>query len=173
MALPPQPPLVLSASNPVEAFIASFNTNSYFIGLMMIILNLGGRHLVSGLTSEQDKFLQNPWFRRFLLFVVIFIATRNIFAALWLSIAVIIILAYLTNETSAFYLFGDPVPVSVPPPAPVGLSAEETEIYERLNDRVVKAREKDAMDKQGHNTTTNSDSFLTSYMATMRSIQGL
>jgi hypothetical protein len=112
---------------------------------------------------------QNVWFRRFLLFVVIFIATRNIFAAFWLSIAVIIILGYLTNEMSSLYLFGDPVS---PPPAqtaPVGLSPEETEIYKRLHDRATKAKEKESPVEPPN---TNDD-FLSSYMATMKGIQGI
>jgi hypothetical protein len=171
MAFPSPPPLVLSATNPVEAFISSFNTNSYFIGLMMLLLNLGGRHLATALTPEQDKLLQNVWVRRFLLFVVIFIATRNIFAAFWLSIAVVVILGYLTNEMSALYLFGDPVP---PPqqaaPQPAGLSPEEAEIYKRLHDRSIKAKEKES---QVDVITTNDDDFLVSYITTMRNIQGV
>ena len=172
MALPPPPPLVLSASNPVEAFISSFNTNSYFIGLMMIILNLGGRHLATGLTPEQDKMFQNLWFRRFLLFVVVFIATRNIFAAFWLSIAIIVILGYLTNEMSSLYLFGDPVPVPVAPTAPVGLSPEETEIYKRLHDRATKAKEKE-LEGGSKTAAADVDAFLNSYMITMKGIQGV
>jgi len=169
MALPPPPPLVLSASNPLEAFIASFNTNSYFIGLMMIILNLGGRHLATGLTPEQDKMFQHVWFRRFLLFVVIFIATRNIFAAFWLSIAVIVILGYLTNEMSSLYLFGDPVPIPAQQPQPVGLSPEETEIYKRLHDRTMRAKEKEGDDVKPE----EKENFLSSYMTTMQAIQGV
>jgi len=169
MALPPPPPIVLSASNPLEGFIASFNTNSYFIGLMMLVLNLGGRHLATALTPEQDKFFQNTWFRRFLLFVVVFIATRNIFAAIWLSFAIIIILGYLTNEMSSLYLFGDPVPLPPQQKAPVGLSPEETEIYKRLHDRSTRA----AQDETSNAVITNVDSFMTSYMSTMRSIQAI
>jgi hypothetical protein len=168
MALPPQPPLVLSASNPLEAFIASFNTNSYFIGAMMIILNLGGRHLATGLTPEQDRIFQNIWFRRFLLFVVIFIATRNIFAAFWLSIAVVVILGYLTNEMSSLYLFGDPI---TPPPQvvpPKSLSPEEAEIYKRLHDRVTKEKEQEQDPVVIHKGV---DPFINSYLDTMRNIQ--
>lgn len=172
MALPPQPPLVLTASNPLEAFIASFNTNSYFIGAMMIILNLGGRHLATGLTPEQDKMFQNVWFRRFLLFVVIFIATRNIFAAFWLSIAVVVILGYLTNEMSPLYLFGDPVKAPAPAVVATGLSPEEAEIYRRLHDRVTKEKEKEK-DAEEDVVKTNTDSFLNSYLNTMRSIQAV
>lgn len=167
MALPPPPPIVLTASNPLEAFIASFNTNSYFIGIMMLILNLGGRHLATGLTPEQDRFFQNVWFRRFLLFVVIFIATRNIFAAFWLSFAVIVILGYLTNEMSSLYLFGDPVKPPPQQPQPTGLSPEEADIYRRLNERVTKQKE----NEMGI-PNTPTDSFIASYVSTMRFIQG-
>ena len=167
MPVPPAPQL--NISNPLESFIASFNTNSYFIGVMMLILNLGGRHLATGLTTEQDKVFQNIWFRRFLLFVVVFIATRNMFAAIWLSIAIIIILGYLTNEHSNFYVFGDPVPQATPPPPPpVGLSSEEAEIYKRLDDRVKKAKS----NLNTTETTAPTDNFLVSYLNTMKAIQG-
>lgn len=167
MHVPPAPQL--NITNPLESFISSFNTNSYFIGIMMLILNLGGRHLATGLTIEQDKLFQNIWFRRFLLFVVVFIATRNIFAAIWLSIAIIIILGYLTNEHSNFYVFGDPVPQAPPPPAPVGLSPEEAEIYKRLDDRVQKAK---TNSNTSETTTKSTDNFLVSYLNTMKAIQG-
>jgi hypothetical protein len=137
---------------------------------MMIILNLGGRHLATGLTPEQDKIFQNVWFRRFLLFVVIFIATRNIFAAFWLSIAVIVILGYLTNEMSSLYLFGDPV---APPPqvvAPKTLSPEEAEIYKRLHERVTKEKEQ-GQDQDPAVIHKGIDPFINSYLDTMKNIQ--
>ena len=137
---------------------------------MMIILNLGGRHLATGLTPEQDRMFQNVWFRRFLLFVVIFIATRNIFAAFWLSIAVIVILGYLTNEMSPLYLFGEPVKVPPQPTPPKGLTPEETEIYKRLHDRVTKEKEKDE-DLEESTVRTNTDPFVDSYVNMMRTIQ--
>jgi len=174
MSFPPpsSSAIVKIPTNPVEAFISSFNTNSYFIGAMMIILNLGGRHLATGLSVEQDRLFQNVWARRFLLFVVIFIATRNIFAAFWLSIAVIVILGFLTNESSSLYLFGDPVKPPPPPPSTTGLSQEESEMYKRLHDRVTKEKEK--IESLNEDTIrTNTDSFVNSYMNTMKVIQSV
>jgi len=169
MSFPPPQTNVTPPLNPLEGFITSFNANSYFIGVMMILLNLGGRHLATGLTVEQDKIFQNIWFRRFLLFVVIFIATRNIFAAFWLSIGVIITLGFLTNETSSLYLFGDPVnPPKVSPP-PDGLTPEEAEIYRRLHDRVT--REKEKANPVGNPQGNSADTFLHSYVNTMKTIQ--
>ena len=105
----------------------------------MILLNLGGRHLAMSLTPEQDKFFQGPWIRRAMLFIVIFVATRNLFTALWLSVGLILSIGYLFNETSALYLFGSPQAAPTAPPLPPGLTAEETEIYKRLHDKASRA----------------------------------
>ena len=147
MALPPPPMAVpMGPLNPIEAIVMGLNTNTYIIGMSMILLNLGGRHLAMGLTPEQDRFFQAPWMRRAMLFVVIFVATRNIFTALWLSVALILSIGYLLNEHSSLYLFGEPVPAPAPlaPVPPTGgLTGEEQEIYKRLHDKVhrVKATE--------------------------------
>ena len=131
------PPVVAAAGtlNPIDAMISGINTNTYFIGLSMLILNLGGRHLAMSLTPEQDRFFQNPWIRRSMLFVVIFVATRNIFTALWMSIGIILSIGYLFNEHSDLYLFGEPVPMPPPPPQPAGLTPEETDMYRRLHEK--------------------------------------
>ena len=145
MSLPPPPMVITTGLNPIEAIIAGINTNTYLIGMSMIIMNLGGRHLAPSLTSEQDKFFQNPWIRRGMLFVVIFVATRNIFTAFWLSIGLIIIIGYLLNEHSSLYLFGEPVPLPAQPSiAPItGLTPEEQDIYKKLQDKVNRASQKD------------------------------
>ena len=139
MSIPPPPAVVdMGPLNPIEAIIAGINTNPYLIGTSMILLNLGGRHLAPSLTGEQDKFFQNPWIRRAMLFVVIFVATRNIFTAFWLSLGLILVIGYLFNEHSSLYLFGEPVPM--PPPPSVtptnGLTPEEQDIYKKLQDKV-------------------------------------
>jgi hypothetical protein len=175
MALPMPPvPAALGPMNPIETLISSFNTNTYFIGLMMILLNLGGRHLAGGLTPDQDKVFQNPWFRRILLFVVVFVATRNIFTAFWMSIGLMVIIGWLTNEQSSFYLFGEPkkAPASPPPPVlPQGLSSEEQEIYRRLHDKVTRLKEQEEKGVEEEDPAKQKEAFLNNYVNTMRVIQ--
>jgi hypothetical protein len=144
MSLPPPPMPITVGLNPIEAVIAGINTNTYLIGMSMIIMNLGGRHLAPSLTAEQDKFFQNQWIRRGMLFVVIFVATRNIFTAFWLSIGLIITIGYLLNEHSSLYLFGEPIPMpSQPSVVPItGLTPEEQDIYKKLHDKVTRVSEK-------------------------------
>lgn len=144
MALPPPPtPMSIGPLNPIDSVITGINTNTYLIGMSMIIMNLGGRHLAPSLTGEQDKFFQNQWVRRAMLFVVIFVATRNIFTAFWLSIGLIIVIGYLLNEHSSLYLFGEPVPMpATPSVAPItGLTPEEQDIYKKLHDKVNRSKE--------------------------------
>jgi hypothetical protein len=115
---------------------------------------------------------QNPWVRRGLLFVVIFIATRNLFTALWLSIGIILILGYLTNETSPFYLFGTPKPAAVAPgptatATPLtGLTPEEADMLRRLQEKAARVEaERGAQQEQVEEIT-----LVQAYPYVMRSI---
>ena len=133
---------VLEAFNPLEAGIAAFNTNPYFIGITMLLLNLGGRFLAMEITKEQEKFFQQTWVRGLLLFVVVFVATRNIIVAFWLSIVVMILLRLLLNENSQFYLLaregGKPEKFQDAQPTNA-LTPEEADIYRKLTDKLAKA----------------------------------
>jgi len=144
---------IIQSLNPIENIITSVNSNPYFIGSMMLLLNLGGRHLATGLTPEQDKFFQQPWFRRLLIFVVFFIGTRNIISSLFMSIVVILLIGYLFNDTSALYLFKpsikekkeektDTKPLATAP-VYTGLTPEETDIHKRLTEKLERTRKEE------------------------------
>lgn len=123
--------------SPVDTFLHIFNTNPYFIGLMMLILNLGGRFISLEVTKKQELFLQLPWVRRVLIFTVLFVATRNIWVAFWATVIVVLFLGYLFNENSALCLFGDggrsgSKCTDAPKPGE-GMTPEEKEILQRLS----------------------------------------
>ena len=88
-----------------DILLASINTNPYFIGIMMIFLNLGGRFLGLEMSSKQEKFFQHPYVRRLLIFTVLFVATRNIWVAFWMTILVVLFVGYIFNENSALCIF--------------------------------------------------------------------
>lgn len=142
MSLPPAPfPPIAAPSvliNPLEQTFMAINTNPYFIGLMMLLLNLGGRFLGMEISKEQEKIFQNPWVRRGLVFTVLFIATRNVFVAAIMTIFVLLIMSFLFNENSELCLWKDSCASSAPAsqdgPAP-GLTPEETDIWRRLNEK--------------------------------------
>ena len=96
---------VAAMMNPIETAVYSLNTNPYFIGIMMLLLNIGGRFIPMEISKSQERFLQSVWVRRFVLFTVFFIATRNVIAAIVLTIIVLLFMSFLLNENSSFYLF--------------------------------------------------------------------
>ena len=138
---------VAAIANPMDILMASINTNPYFIGVMMLLLNLGGRFLSLEITKEQEKVLSKPAVRRFFLFAVLFVATRNMVVALGLTVIVVLILGYLFNENSDLCLWksctvGKPSD-SEPQASYSGLTAEEVMILKRLQDKQMAAQKKD------------------------------
>ncbi len=131
----------VASLGPIDSLLAAFNTNPYFIGLMMLILNLGGRFLAMEITKGQEFFLSHPIVRRTLIFVVLFIATRNIVIAFWLWLAIIVLLGYLFNENSSLCVFGRrglpgsscAKPRGPEPPKPTD---QEMSIFKMLSDKV-------------------------------------
>ena len=140
MSLPPAPMAMGMATaspvviNPIEQVFLALNTNPYFIGLMMLLLNLGGRFIGMEISKEQEKVLVNPWVRRALIFTVLFVATRNVFVALIMTIFVLLLLSFLLNENSDLYIFGSGKKPEEAAPMQ-GMTPEETEIFRRLNEK--------------------------------------
>ncbi len=126
---------------PVDALLATFNTNPYFIGLMMLLLNLGGRFLAMEVTKGQEAFFSHPFMRRALIFVVLFIATRNLVTAFWLWLVIVLSLGYLFNENSAYCILGqgglNGSTCSKPRgPAPPKPTEQEAAIYKMLGEKM-------------------------------------
>lgn len=88
--------------DPLSSAILMVNSNPYIIGLFMLLLNLGGRFLSLELTKKQEAFLQAPWIRPLLFFTVIFIATRNLVVAFWVTILFFFVIWIVANENSPY-----------------------------------------------------------------------
>lgn len=138
-----------SVINPIDAFFGTLNTNPFFIGIMMLLLNLGGRFLGMEISKNQERVMQHPWIRRFFIFTVLFVATRNVLVAFFLTILVLVFLSFLLNENSDLYLGPKPKAESEQAQTP-GLTVEETEILRRLTEkqqRMSKATESNGDEK--------------------------
>ncbi len=96
----------------VLASIHEINMNPYILGFAYILLNLGGRFMVMSVTPAQEAFLQNIVFRPLLLFAIMFIGTRNLVVAFWMTLVILLILHYFLNENSSWYLLKDWVATS-------------------------------------------------------------
>ena len=76
-----------------------FNENKYFIGISMILLNIGARFIIDELGDDLREIISTPIIRRLFIFCSFFMATRDIFTSIILTIIfVIIINEFLITE---------------------------------------------------------------------------
>lgn len=80
----------------------NINTSKYMAGLMMILMNLGGRYISAEISEFQEEFFESPYVRRVFIFVVCFIATRDVQVSLILTIIFIVLVSGLLNENSKY-----------------------------------------------------------------------
>ena len=67
------------------------NNNKLFLGVMLILLNIGSRHLVDELSTNPDEYSLNLVLRRVAIFAVCFVGTRDLVVSLLLTAGFIII----------------------------------------------------------------------------------
>lgn len=82
-----------------KSMIEDFAENKYFIGVVMITMNIGARFLIDELTPEQKKTINSQNFRRFIVFCAFFAATRDILAAVTLTIIFILFVSEAFTDT--------------------------------------------------------------------------
>ena len=86
--------------NYINNLFFTLNNSKYFAGFMMIVLNLGSRFLVNELSETQEQFISNRIFRRFIIFSIAFIATRDVYVSLIITAVFVIIVSNIFNENS-------------------------------------------------------------------------
>jgi len=83
----------------------NINDNKYFIGFMMILVNIGSRFIIGELSDSQKKLINDKLLRRLFIFGVFFMATRDIISSLVLTIMFVLLVSELFNEDSELSLF--------------------------------------------------------------------
>ena len=97
----------LSFTDQVLHNIHDMNMNPYLLGIAYITLNLGSRFFVMSVSPAQEAFLQNTLFRPLLVFAIMFIGTRNLIVAFWMSVLILFSLYFLLNENSSWFILRD------------------------------------------------------------------
>ena len=95
-------PIQAGGVDTISAVLMTANANPFLVGMFMLLLNLGGRFLTLELSKKQEAFLQAPWVRPLIFFTVVFVATRNLAAAFWVTLAFFFVIWVVANENSPF-----------------------------------------------------------------------
>jgi hypothetical protein len=131
------PPAATIPSGPFESAVVQVASSPYTIAAAIFLLNIGGRFLPMEITKGQENFMNQPWFRRLIIFVIFFVATRNLIIAGMLSIVIILLVSYLLNENSSMFLFkgyGNEPRIDSKRPSE-SLTSDEQEIFRRLSEK--------------------------------------
>jgi len=88
----------------INYVITSLNTSNFFIGIMMILLNVGSKYVLMEFSDTHEKFLSNNIVRRCLVFTIFFVATRDIYTSLILTAVFIVLVSEIgiLNEKSDY-----------------------------------------------------------------------
>ena len=71
--------------------LSVLNENKFFIGIMMILLNIGSRHLLDEFSENPEEYSRNVMLRRVAIFAVCFIATRDVVTSTILTAGYVIL----------------------------------------------------------------------------------
>ena len=116
----------------LNTLVQSTNQNPYFIGLMMILLNIGSKYVVMEISDTQEKFLSNVIVRRLLVFTIFFIGTRDIYISFIMTTVFIIFVSGLFNEKSKYCIL--PTKMKYTPKEGRTISEEELKYAEKIID---------------------------------------
>tara|TARA_B110000285_G_scaffold163469_1_gene182594 strand:- start:559 stop:840 length:282 start_codon:yes stop_codon:yes gene_type:complete len=70
----------------------------YLIGILMIIVNLGGRFIIEELSEDQKKKINNHITRKILVFSLFYLGTKDLLISITLTIIFILFISDLFEE---------------------------------------------------------------------------
>lgn len=71
--------------------LRALNDNKFFLGAMLILLNIGSRHLVDEYSTNPDDYDRNLVLRRLAVFAVCFVGTRDLVTSILLTAGFVIL----------------------------------------------------------------------------------
>ena len=78
----------------------SLNSSKYFTGIIMLMLNIGSRHVELKLSDSMEAFVKYNMARELLIFSIAWMGTRDIIVALLLTAAFVVLSDFLLNANS-------------------------------------------------------------------------
>lgn len=75
------------------------NNSKFFLGIMMITLNIGSRYLVDEFSTNPEEYSRNLVLRRVAIFAVCFVGTRDLVTSLLLTAGFIIMAQGVSSKS--------------------------------------------------------------------------
>ena len=85
-----------------DYFIKSLNDNKFFVGILVLVLNVFSKYIELKLTKTQEAYFKNSFIRQLFIFAVIWSGTRDIYISIAMTAAFVVLADHLFNEESTF-----------------------------------------------------------------------
>lgn len=84
-----------------------FQKSSLLIGLTIIFMNIGGNSIRQEMPDYIDEIINTPVLRRFFIFTLVLIYTKDVGASIVVTLIFIIIFSYLLNNKSTYCILSE------------------------------------------------------------------
>jgi hypothetical protein len=88
----------------INSSLKNVNESKLFMGIIMIILNIGSKYIDVGFSKTQEQFIRNLLFKEILIFSITFTATRDIVTSLLITAAFVVLSDVFFHEKSKYCL---------------------------------------------------------------------
>jgi hypothetical protein len=85
----------------IKSSLHSLNNSKLLAGVIMLMMNVGGKYIDIKLSKSQETFIKNSFIREVFIFAVAWMGTRDIVTSIVLTAAFMILANYLFNEKSS------------------------------------------------------------------------
>lgn len=86
----------------LDPIFQALNTSTFFIGIMMLLLNIGSRYIIHEFSHDDEEYANNIILRRVTVFAVCFVGTRDIITSLILTAAFVVLSAGIFRGKSVY-----------------------------------------------------------------------
>ena len=86
----------------LDYFIQSLNDNKFFVGILVLVLNVFSKYVEIKLTKTQEAYFKNSFIRQLFIFAVIWSGTKDIYISIAMTAAFVILADHLFNDESKF-----------------------------------------------------------------------
>ena len=86
----------------LDYFIQSLNDNKFFVGILVLVLNVFSKYVEIKLTKTQEAYFKNSFIRQLFIFAVIWSGTKDIYISIAMTAVFVILADHLFNDESKF-----------------------------------------------------------------------
>lgn len=91
----------------INNLVYYLNNSKLFTGCIMLLMNVGSKYIMMDIPKSTEKIFSHYLFRRFFVFCISFIATRDIYISMVITLLFIIVFGHILNGKSKYCMLSE------------------------------------------------------------------